>query len=77
MGKVINPINCEGQNEGDLVHGIGPALYEAMLIGPKGEVQNTSLLDYKICRVLDVPDITPLIVEATHRDGPYGTKGIG
>jgi carbon-monoxide dehydrogenase large subunit len=77
VGKVINPITCEGQIEGGLVHGIGPALYEEMLIGPKGEVQNTSLLDYKICRVLDVPEITPLIVEATHRDGPYGAKGIG
>jgi len=77
VGKAINPLNCEGQNEDGLVHGIGPALYEQMLIGPKGELQNTSLLDYKICRVLDVPDITPLIIEATHRDGPYGAKRIG
>lgn len=77
VGKAINPLNCEGQIEGGVVHGIGPALFEEMVIGKKGEVLNSSFLDYKMPTALDIPEIVPIIVEAPHKDGPYGAKGIG
>ena len=77
VGKAINPATCEGQIEGGVVHGIGPTLFEEMMIGEKGNVLNSSFLDYKIPTVLDVPEITPFIIEEAHKEGPYGAKGIG
>jgi carbon-monoxide dehydrogenase large subunit len=77
VGKAINPFTCLGQIEGGMVHGIGPALFEEMIIGERGQVENTSFLDYKMPRSLDIPEITSIIVEAHHREGPWGAKGIG
>jgi CO/xanthine dehydrogenase Mo-binding subunit len=77
VGKAINPFTCLGQIEGGMVHGIGPALFEEMIIGQRGQVENTSFLDYKMPRALDIPEITSIIVEAPHREGPWGAKGIG
>jgi len=77
VGKAINPLTCEGQIDGGVVHGIGPALFEEMIIGKKGEVLNPSFLDYKIPTALDIPEIIPFIIEKHHKEGPYGAKGIG
>ena len=77
VGKAINPLTCLGQIEGGMVHGIGPALFEEMIIGERGQVENTSFLDYKMPTAPDIPEITSLIVEAQHREGPWGAKGIG
>ena len=38
---------------------------------------NPSFADYKMPTALDIPEVTSLIVEATHREGPWGAKGIG
>ena len=77
VGKAINPVTCEGQIEGGVVQGIGTTLFEEIVIGEKGEVLNSSFLDYKMPTALDIPGIVPIIVEAPHKDGPYGAKGIG
>ena len=77
MGKAINPMTCEGQIEGGMVHGMGPALIEEMLVGEKGEILNPSFADYKVPTALDIPEVTPLLVEVPHQDGPWGAKGIG
>jgi len=77
VGKAINPLTCEGQIEGGVVHAIGPALFEEMVWGERGDLINPSFLDYKIPTALDIPDITPIIVEVHHKEGPYGAKGIG
>jgi len=77
VGKTINPVTCEGQIEGGVVHGIGTTLFEEMIIGEKGEIVNTSFLDYKMPTALDISEIIPIIIEVTHKDGPYGAKGIG
>jgi CO/xanthine dehydrogenase Mo-binding subunit len=77
VGKAINPSTCQGQIEGGMVHGIGPTLFEEMVIGEKGEVVNPSFLDYRMPGAPDIPEITSLIVEAPHREGPWGAKGIG
>lgn len=77
VGKAINPSTCQGQIEGGMVHGIGPTLFEEMIIGERGEVVNPSFLDYRMPAAPDIPEITSLIVEAPHREGPWGAKGIG
>jgi len=77
VGKVINPLTCEGQIDGGVVHGVGPALYEEMILDKNGEVVNPSFLDYKMPTALDIPEIIPFIIEKHHKQGPYGAKGIG
>jgi CO/xanthine dehydrogenase Mo-binding subunit len=77
VGKAINPQTCEGQIEGSIVHGLGPTLLEEMVIGERGNILNPSFLDYKMPTGTSVGEITPLIVETAHPDGPWGAKGIG
>ena len=75
-GKAIHPGNCSGQIVGGVVMGLGYAAYEEMLF-KDGSVINPSFLGYKIPTALDVPEIVPIVVEAAHRDGPFGAKGVG
>ena len=77
VGKAINPTSCEGQIEGGVLHGISGAMYEEILFNQTGEMMNTSLLDYKVPSALDAPEINTILVEEAHREGPYGSKGIG
>ena len=78
-GKTINPKMCEAQMEGGAVMGIGCALYEGFIIDDKGVLQNPNFHDYKICSTRDVPsgdNIRVAFVESTHKEGPYGAKGV-
>ncbi|MFQ5841163.1 MAG: xanthine dehydrogenase family protein molybdopterin-binding subunit [Thermodesulfobacteriota bacterium] len=77
VGKAINPVTCEGQIEGGVVQGMGTTLFEEMLVGEAGDILNASLADYKIPVAMDIPEITPIVVEEAHREGPYGAKGVG
>lgn len=47
------------------------------LIFHNGIVLNDNILDYKIPTALDVPELTPVIIEVPSVDGPYGLKGAG
>jgi carbon-monoxide dehydrogenase large subunit len=76
VGKAIHPLNCEGQIEGAVVMGIGSALMEGMVF-ENGQLSNSDWSSYRIPTALDIPTIVPLIVEATHPDGPFGAKGLG
>jgi len=79
VGKAINPHLCEGQIDGGAVMGIGACLLEE-LIFDKGEILNKNLSNYLVPTVLDVPEIKDMkvfLVEAYHRDGPFGAKGLG
>ena len=79
-GKTINPKMCEAQLEGGAGMGIGSALYEGFVFSDKGELLNPNFHDYRICSTLQVPSgekIKSMMVEAPHREGPFGAKGIG
>jgi CO/xanthine dehydrogenase Mo-binding subunit len=79
MGRAVNPLNVEGQIEGGIGMGIGSALYEQMVLD-KGIVLNPNFADYKIPTAAELPlnlYTKAIIVEAPHRDGPFGAKGIG
>ena len=76
LGKAINPFNCEQQIEGSLATGVGTTLYEELVLD-SGKAANASFVDYKIPRAKDIPIFIPLIVEAAHREGPFGAKGLG
>jgi carbon-monoxide dehydrogenase large subunit len=79
-GKTINPKMCEAQLEGGAGMGIGSALYEGFVFNDRGELLNPNFHDYRICSTLQVPSgekIKSMTVEAPHREGPFGAKGIG
>jgi len=76
VGRVLNPLNCEQQIEGALVTGVGIALLEELIVR-EGKPVNTNFLDYRIPTSLEAPEVTAIFVEAVHKDGPYGAKGVG
>jgi CO/xanthine dehydrogenase Mo-binding subunit len=79
MGRAVNPLLCEIQIEGGLVMGIGSALFEKMIL-EHGKTLNPNFTDYVLPTAMDVPNLEDqqtFLVEALHKDGPYGAKGLG
>ena len=73
---VINPLIHQGQLEGAIVQGLGYALCEEMGI-EDGRVTVSSLGDYKIYCVRDVPPLVTSFVTSTVGPGPFSTKAVG
>jgi CO/xanthine dehydrogenase Mo-binding subunit len=77
VGKAINPLLVERQDEGAVLQGVGNALFEEMVYAD-GELTNSNLLDYRVPRIDDMPaQMTGIIVENGDGPGPYGAKGCG
>ena len=76
VGRAINPMATDGQIQGGVAQGLGWALMENMAT-EKGSIINPDFLDYLIPTAMDVPNITPILVEPIEPNGPYGAKGIG
>jgi CO/xanthine dehydrogenase Mo-binding subunit len=78
VGHAINPVSCEGQIQGGFVQGMGYALTETLHWNDDGWLTTTTLADYKIPGVLDVPsDIHAIVLEDPEPSHPLGAKGIG
>jgi CO/xanthine dehydrogenase Mo-binding subunit len=76
-GSPINPDIVERQLVGAGTMQFGFTLFEEMIFN-EGQVVNASFADYKIPGMLDIPeDLTGVLVEVPHRDGPFGAKGVG
>lgn len=77
VGKAINPIQCEGQEEGAAMMGIGHALFEQM-VHEGGQLVNSTLVDYRIPSFSDMPrGFHTVLVENGDGLGPYGSRGMG
>jgi len=76
VGRAINPMATDGQIQGGVAQGLGWALMENMAT-EKGSIINPDFLDYLIPTAMDIPNITPILVEPIEPNGPYGAKGIG
>ena len=76
-GKAIHPSYVEGQIQGGSVQGIGWALNEEYYFGPEGNMQNSSLLDYRMPTSLDVPRIEAVVLEIPNPGHPFGVRGVG
>ena len=76
-GKAIHPSYVEGQMQGGVVQGIGWALNEEYFFNDKGEMANSSFLDYRMPTSLDLPMIDTVIVEVANPGHPYGVRGTG
>jgi len=77
VGKAIHPLQCNLQNEGSALAGLGSALFEEMRFD-NGQPINCTFLDYLLPSMLDHPgEFQSLLVETPHPDGPCGAKGMG
>jgi CO/xanthine dehydrogenase Mo-binding subunit len=77
VGRRINPLLCEGQDEGAVMQGIGHTLYEEMVY-EGGQLLNGNLADYRVPRAGDVPPrMSCRFVENGDGAGPFGAKGAG
>ena len=77
VGKAINPVQCEGQEEGAAMMGIGHALFEQMVY-EGGQLINSTLVDYRIPSFSDMPrGFHTVLVENGDGLGPYGSRGMG
>jgi xanthine dehydrogenase molybdenum-binding subunit len=77
VGKVINPMLCEGQVEGSVHMGLGYALTEEFPCDDQGMPEHLTLRQLDILRPKDIPEIEVILVEVPQPDSPYGVKGVG
>ena len=76
-GKAVHPSYVEGQMQGGTVQGMGWAINEEYFMSDKGELLNSSLLDYRMMISLDLPMIDTVIVEVANPGHPFGVRGVG
>ncbi len=78
VGKAINPMLVEGQDEGGAIMGLGHSLMEHLIIDESGVPKNAGALDYRIPTTMDIPDdVITILVENEDGSGPGGSKGTG
>ena len=76
-GKAVHPSYVEGQMQGGVTQGIGWALNEEYYFNERGEMANSTLLDYRMPTSLDLPMIDTVIVEVANPGHPFGVRGVG
>jgi CO/xanthine dehydrogenase Mo-binding subunit len=77
VGKAIHPRQCDLQNEGSMLSGMGSALFEEMVYD-NGQPINSNFLEYMLPSMEDHPlKFQSVLVETPHPDGPFGAKGMG
>jgi CO/xanthine dehydrogenase Mo-binding subunit/aerobic-type carbon monoxide dehydrogenase small subunit (CoxS/CutS family) len=77
VGRAINPLILEGQDEGAVMQGIGHTLLEEMVY-EEGHLLNGTLLIYRVPRAEDVPtNLECRFVQNADGSGPFGAKGAG
>ena len=78
VGKALNPLQVEAQDEGAAVMGLGHTLMEQIILGRDGRILNLGSLDYRIPSVKDIPaGFESILLENGDGPGPYGAKGAG
>lgn len=77
VGPVINPVAHRGQIAGGFVYALGGTISEGIDLDEDGRVAATSLGEYKLPTVMDVPPLRTRYVEAPPGNGPQGTKMAG
>ncbi len=77
VGKALNPLQVEMQDEGAAIMGLGHSLFEQMLIDDEGRIRNLGAIDYRIVTTKDMPEqLITGIIENEDGPGPKGAKGV-
>ena len=77
VGRVMNPLLCEGQIEGSVHMGLGYALSEDFPCDSEGRPLNMTLRSLEIIRPKDMPPVDVILIESPQPNAPYGIKGVG
>jgi CO/xanthine dehydrogenase Mo-binding subunit len=77
-GRIINPTLAESQLEGGIIQGLGYALFEERVLDEKqGVPLNSTMHDYKIPTIGDIPLIDAFFVDAADTVANHtGAKGL-
>ena len=76
-GTVLNRMLVEGQVHGGVAQGVAQALYEEFVYDADGNPLTTSLVDYAIPTIGEIPAIETVSMETPTLLNPLGAKGIG
>lgn len=76
-GKIINPKLLKGQVVGGIVHGIGNALFESIGYDDQAQPFTTTLADYLLPAMGEIPCIHVITHETPSPNNPLGIKGVG
>lgn len=77
VGKALNPIQVEAQDEGAAIMGLGHSLMEHIMLDPAGRIRNLGAIDYRIPTSRDLPKVMQaLMIENQDGPGPHGSKGV-
>src|ERR1700730_8230088 len=76
-GTVLNRMLVEGQIHGGVAQGVAQALYEEFVYDAEGNPLTTSLIDYAIPTIGEIPQIATVAMETPTPLNPLGAKGVG
>ena len=76
-GTVLNHMLVEGQIHGGVAQGVAQALYEEFVYDAEGNPLTTSLIDYTIPTIGEIPQVETVVMETPTPLNPLGAKGIG
>lgn len=76
-GRVLNPLIVEGQVHGGVAQGIGGTVLEELVYDEHGQLTTSTLADYMLPRLADIPDIETISMESLSPLNPLGVKGAG
>ncbi len=78
VGKALNRLQVEAQDEGAAMMGLGHTLMEHLILDGHGRILNLGALDYRIPTIQDIPlELHSELIENEDGPGPYGSKGAG
>ena len=77
VGTAVHPSYVESQIQGGVAQGIGMALTEEYVYDDGGDMQNPTLLDYRMPTSFDLPMLDTILVEVPNPGHPYGVRGVG
>jgi CO/xanthine dehydrogenase Mo-binding subunit len=77
VGKSLNPLQVQSQDDGAAIMGLGHTLMEHYIFDDEGRVRNIGAIDYRILTSMDLPlELHSESVENADGPGPYGIKGV-
>ena len=77
VGVRVNPMICQGQQEGAIMQGIGWILNERVLINEHGAVENAALRHYRLPAMADSPNIKTIFIDTEDQFSLVGAKSLG
>ncbi len=77
VGKSLNKLQVQMQDEGAAIMGLGHTLMEQYIWDDAGRIRNLGAIDYRIPTSMDLPEeMVSDTIENEDGPGPYGAKGM-